>query len=222
MKHAFLHTFTAVVLIAFCAAAQASPFTIDFRFADPNSTAQAVGSVTLESTLLQNPGQNDFQLPNPAVLALNVTVTGSATGNGSFTLSDFDGFTLETNGGTLDFSRQLVGQPTSGKPWGTTPSSGEAGDFNLFSGSSGRPAHAYAARGPVPAGGPTGLPPNGDFYFTLGANGDTGELMVLVSAVPSGFVAATVPALSPWSLGLLVSLFGFGALIAMRRVAAKR
>jgi hypothetical protein len=219
MQLVLLRRLAAVVLILFCAsAALASPLTINFRFADPDSTAQATGAVTFESTLLQNPGFNDFLLPSPAVLALNVTVSGSASGNGNFVLGDFNEIYFDTNGATLDFSRQLVGQPTSGSPWGTPDSTG--GDFNLFSGGQGaRPAPTYLSRQPGPAGA-SGLAPDGVFFFTLGANSGSGEAMVLTGAVPNGAVGppvAPTPLLGEWSLLALASLLGLGALVAIRR-----
>lgn len=202
------------VLLSLCASAMAAPVTFNFRFADPNSTAQAVGSITFEDTLLSNPGDNFIDLPDPAVLALNVTVSGSANGDGTFGLEDFAAVVFETNGGTLDFGTELVGQPTDGDPWGT-PSDGNGGDFNLFiSGGT----QIVGARYDSPIAGPSGtnLPPNGVYYFTLGANGGNDEDMVLTAATPAGGPApapATLP-FTPltWLVlgGVLALAAGFG------------
>jgi len=175
----------------------------DFRGIVPNgATAPRLsGSITFERTLLVNPGSNDFMLPNPAVLALNVSVTGAASGNGNFTLANFSEIVFDTHGGTLNFNQQLVGQPTSGDPWGSP--TGNGGDFNLFNN---------------PMTSPTA--PNGVFFFTLGAGGGQGgaatlSSMTLAPAGPS--VAANVPALSNAMLALLAGLFGLGAAFTLRR-----
>ena len=174
----------------------------DFRGVVPNgnTTPRLSGSITLERSLLANPGANDFILPNPAVLALNVSVTGAVSGNGNFTLANFREVVFDTHGGTLDFNKQLVGQPTSGDPWGSPTSNG--GDFNLF--------------------GATAGSPNGVFYFTLGSSGGQGSAATLSSmlavAGPVG-PAANVPALSNWMLALLAGSLGLGAAFALRRFA---
>lgn len=203
-------------LLAACTvgSAVAAPITFPFRFDDPASTAEAVGSITFEDTLLVNPGANDFFLPNPAVLALNVTVSGSANGNGSFTINDFDEVVFDTFGGTLNFGSQLVGQPTSGGPWGTPD--GNSGDFNLFASQP-----KGAARYSEPPSAPTGAnnPPNGVFFFTLGANGGADEPMVLTAMGANGAPLAPAAAL-PISRGvlfLMAGLLGFGAIFALRR-----
>ncbi|MBK7210472.1 MAG: hypothetical protein IPH99_08950 [Xanthomonadales bacterium] len=194
--------------------AHAAPLTFNFTFDDPASTAQAVGSITFEDSLLLNPGTNDFVLPNPAVLALNVTVSGSASGNGTFTLADFNEVVFDTFGGTLDFGSQLVGQPTSGGSWGTPD--GNSGDFNLFSGTMKGPS-----RYPAPPSAPTGaIAPDGVFYFTLGANGGAGEPMELVGMGVTG--GATAPATLPIDRGAwfaLAGLLGLVGLLAFRRRA---
>lgn len=202
-----------LLIAAFATNAIAAPITFPFRFADPNSNAQAVGSITFEDTLLVNPGANDFILPSPAVLALNVTVSGSVAGDGSFGISDFDEVLFDTNGGTLNFASQLVGQPTSGGPWGTPD--GTSGDFNLFSIGPPTGVERYANGPHAPAG--ANLPPNGEFFFTLGANGGSDEQMVLTAMGVSG---ATPPASLPIGPGAWLALGGLvilGGLFALRR-----
>lgn len=207
-------------LLSLCASAVAAPLTFNFRFADPDSTAQAVGSITFEDTLLPNPGVLDVELPNPAVLALNVTVSGSANGDGTFGIEDFVGVVFDTNGGTLNFGAELVGQPTLVDPWGTP--FGDGGDFNLFSGGNKRPAGArYDSAIAGPAG--TNLPPQGVFYFTLGANGGNDEEMVLTAATPAGGPApapATLP-FTPLTWLVLGGVLALAAGLGLRRRSHK-
>ncbi|HSN01400.1 MAG TPA: IPTL-CTERM sorting domain-containing protein [Rudaea sp.] len=208
----------------FCAAflfanvASASPVTFNFVFSGANvipppitaptspkypnapkvassNSAVITGSITFESTLLANPGSNTFVLPNPAVLALTATVSGASAGNGTYGITDFGRVVFDTNGGTLDFSQQLVGQPTNVDPWGT-PSGGAGGDFNLFRS--------------------TPSAPNGEFFFTLCANGGSGDCTNLVSAINAA-AAATTPALNRWGLLALAGLLGLAGFAGLRR-----
>lgn len=209
--------FAFALLLFAVGSAHAAPITFNFTFADPASSATAVGTITFESSLLANPGNNSFTLPDPAVLALDVTVSGSANGNGQFGLADFTGVVFETNGGTLNLSQSLLGQPTSGSPWGTTPSDGEAGDFNLFSGQAMGQNHASGSRYADQSGvnGVSGLPPDGVWYFTLGANGGNGEPMVLVAMGPAG--SRSVPGLGLAGLLALFATLGAAAFWQLRR-----
>jgi hypothetical protein len=109
------------------------------------------------------------------ITALSLTVSGAGAGNGTFGLSDFssDGFFWNTNGATLDLTKQLVGQPTAGGPWGTC-FDGTCGDFNLFG---------------------SGNAPFGINFFTLLTGGAPGEVgdhfrITLTSFAP---VSAAVP-----------------------------
>lgn len=204
-----------LLLVSLAGQAGAAPITFPFVFDDPASTAQAVGSITFEDTLLANPGVNDFSLPDPAVLALTVTVSGSAAGNGTFGIADFTGVVFDTNGGTLNFASQLVGQPTSGGSWGTPD--GNSGDFNLFSAGPPKGAERYANRPHAPAG--TNIPPDGVFFFTLGANGGLDEPMELTAmGVTGGPITppATLP-IGPGAWLALVGLIALGGLVVLRR-----
>ena len=201
-------TWLAVAVAAFVGLvgpASSAPLTLNFIFASPNTSATATGFITFDSALLSNPGLNDFFLPDPAVLDLQVTVSGASAGNGTFHLADFTEVVLDTNGGTLDFSQQLIGQPTSGNPFGTTdictegPLGGTGGDFNLFT--SAPP------------------PPEGIWWFTLGANDGNADCMVLQSltAAPIQAVRTQVPTLSEWGLLALLALMAVAAGFALRR-----
>ena len=207
-------TLAALLTVGVFGVAYAAPITFQFTFDDPASTAQAVGSITFEGTLVQNPGQQFFDLPDPAVLALNVIVSGAANGNGTFAITDFTGVAFDTNGGILDFASQLVGQPTSGSPWATLD--GNSGDFNLFSGSPKRGDSGYGESPNTPdATNPT---PDGVDPFTLGANGGNGEPMVLVGMSALG--GYTSPASLPFGRNawiVLAGLLGLVALFAVRR-----
>mgnify|MGYP006339507021 CR=1 FL=1 len=178
----------------------AAPVTFNFTFDDPASTAQAVGSITFEDTLL----------------ALDVTVTGSAAGDGTFTITDFEEVVFDTDGGTLNFGANLVGQPTSDSIWGTPD--GASGDFNLFAAGLPDGAERYPQSRPAPNGkGPN--TPSGVFYFTLGANFGFDEPMVLTGmSVPAGPVAppATLP-IGRNAMLLLAGMLGLVAAFAIRR-----
>jgi len=166
----------------------ASPLTISFKY--QQGAATAVGTITFETSLLANPGNNSFVLPNPAVLNIDMTVSGASAGNGHFVTADFSGVDFSTGGATLDFARQLVGQPTPGGPWGSP--TGCCGDFNFFS--------------------PAAPAPDGVFFFTLGANNGAANAMVLASAI-----GPTVPALDGWLLAVLAVLLVTVGVAVQRR-----
>lgn len=176
----------AAILLMACSAmsALAAPVTISFTY--QQGAARAVGSVTFESTLIANPGNNSFVLPNPAVLNIQMTVTGATAGNGTFTTADFTQVFFDTGGATLNLRQPLIGQPTPGNPWGTTQD-GTSGDLNFF--------------GAAPT-------PNGTFFFTLTANGGAANSMILVAAAPVGVGSDSIPTLSEWMIGVLVLLVG--------------
>jgi hypothetical protein len=175
-------------------AAHAAPITFYFEFdGHPlGNTATAVGTVTFEESMLANEwsdGSNfKYHVKEPVeVLALEVTVSGAASGNGHFTESDFGFVTWQTNG-KLDFTKPLVGQPTQDAPWGTTYDH-YSGDFNLF-------GEATA--------------PGGQAAFQLGAYGGHGDPMVLTAMT-------AVPVPEPLTYALTLAGLSVVGLLARRR-----
>ena len=182
------------MLLLLQAAAYAAPITFLFTFQQPRGPARATGFITFEQTLLPNPASctmnDELSTAGPVVLNLRVTVSGATSGNGTFTKSNFANVAWCTNGGMLDFSSELVGQPTANDPWGT-PSDGDGGDFNLFANASGAP--------------------DGEFFFTLCANHGNANCMQLTSMIAGTLRGSSVPALTPRGLiGLAVLLLGIG------------
>ena len=119
------------------------PFIIEYTQVTGGTTQSLSGSIVIDDSYLFNPGNEEYYFPSLAFKSLSLTLTGD-TLTETYTLDDFDSLVFSTNGATLDLTKELVGQLTSGDPWGT-PSDGPGGDFNLFGES----------------------PLNGEWWFTL-------------------------------------------------------
>lgn len=209
----------------------AAPQRFNFLFAEDGGTAQAAGYIVFENTLLPNPGGNFYNIPDPLILDLYVEVTGSSGGDGIFTIDDFRGVIFDTGPLALDFTRELVGQPTGNDPWGT-PGSGmgppksnyisgktnydtngfsNSGDFNLFNINQ-QPTKTSNNTSNVTLG--ENQPPNGFAPYILQAA--SGENMAIVSFL--GVQTQSVPALNTLSVLLItlslliIGLFSFKAL----------
>ncbi len=172
------------VLVFVAGQVQAAVITFDLAWSGVSygNSASAVGTISLEDSLLPNPGFFAGPL-SPTVTALSITVSGAAIGNGTFNMSDFDFWVWDTNGATLDLSSQLVGQNTLGNPWGTPDAI--SGGFNLY---------AITVLGA----------PAGNTSFTLTTNNGNGDSMLLTS-FSRQTAAAAVP--EPTS----IAIFGIGA-----------
>ena len=171
------------VLLALCyarpAAAAPTVFDLTYSGASFGNGASAAGTLTLDPSLLPNPDFSPTDITD-AVSALTLTVSGAVAGDGTFTFTDYSpsdggGVTLDTAGGTLDFTKPLIGQPTLGDPFGTTRT-GSSGDFSVFPGAAG-----------IAAGAPGAVAP-----FTLGTDDGQGEFLLL-----TGFTPATPPPAVP-------------------------
>ncbi len=219
--------FLAYGLINATALAQ-QPARFDFVFEGTSSDAQAAGYVVLDLELLPNPGGVTYSLPNPAVLDLQVTVTGATSGNGTFSMAEFGGLSWSTgdNSGSLDLraGQQLVGQPApfDDHSWGPPcpplspiidpPLVNPCGRFLLEGVAAGQ-------SGAISTGGASGaapVAPGNDERFIIRADGGTADEMQLTSMIRGGPSTVGIPALSPASWVLMATLLLAAALIALR------
>lgn len=160
-------TLLCIILLCGSLSAPAAPVVFDLEWSGTSfgNTASATGQITIDDALLANPGNNDSSVTAGLVPAFTITISGATTGDGTFTLGDFSQILLNTGALELDFSTELVGQPTDQAPWGTSQPGDTGGDFNLFNSS--------------PAA------PNGTFYFELTTNAGAGDKMLLTSFRPA-------------------------------------
>ncbi len=131
------------------------------------NNATATGQITLDLSTLPNPSGGTYDMYND-IVSMTLTISGATSGNGTWSKSDLAPISnlgtytyWDTGGAMLDMNQQLVGQPTTGSPWGTPD--GLSGDFNFF----------FTNGGPI-----------GTFYFTLTADGGNGDSMLLTSVAP--------------------------------------
>jgi len=162
-------------------------FNLTWSGASFSNGASATGYFTVDTASLNNPGFTSFSGAS-ALSALSVTVTGSSGGNGTFGLSDFSTFFINTAGGTLNLNSEWVGQATPGGLWGAAAFPTTVGDLNMFS---------------------TGLSantPSGSSIFTLLTAGGDSMRLTSVSPVPE-----------PETYAMLLAGLGVIGAIARRR-----
>jgi hypothetical protein len=160
-----------VTLLALAASAYADVFqtyNLTWSGVPFDNNASATGQITIDLTTLPNPSGGTYDMYND-IVSLTVTVTGASSGNGTWSRSDLAPLSnlgtytyWDTGGATLDLHKELVGQPTTGNPWGTPD--GLSGDFNLF----------FTNGGPI-----------GTFYFTMTTAGGNGDSLALTSFAPA-------------------------------------
>jgi hypothetical protein len=73
----------------------------------------------ISSSNISDPVYNANNNISTFVKSLNVTITDPDFGSQALTLADFSGIIWDANYGNLDFTKQLVGQNTKGKTWGS-------------------------------------------------------------------------------------------------------
>ena len=101
--------YLACLALAPAAHAQIATFDLSYSGASHGNSAVGTGTITLDESLINNPGLT-FN-PPPFITALSLTISGASSGNGTFTLPDFANYFLRIGPGTVDFSQDLVGQP---------------------------------------------------------------------------------------------------------------
>lgn len=187
------------------AAAQVKTFDLTYSGADYGNTATATAIISIDLGQLNNPGYNEQDI-NPFIKDFSITVSAARSGNGTFHFSEYGGlsanggfFLLDSNGGTLDLTKSLIGQPTAGSPFGTT-FDGTSGDFNIF---------------PTDTAFTAGAPSAAD-TFQITTDGASGDRLKLTSFAPAPVPEASTTV----SFGLLLALGLGGMVIAARRKKA--
>jgi hypothetical protein len=113
-------SFVLAMALAFSAIpARAGSITYDLAFSGASfgDSAVGVGTVTIDTSLLNNPGSTDTA-SSPFVDAFSITISGATSGNGAFGMADYSGFFFDTNDAILNLSTQLIGQTTPNGTWG--------------------------------------------------------------------------------------------------------
>ncbi len=184
MKKLLSLALISLAMFAFEAAAATQTMNINWSGASFGNSASATGHITFDDNAV---GDGISSTGNwLAVTDFGMTIAGASSGNGSFGLSDFSWMYFWTPS-TLDFTKELIGQPlTNGSTFGNT-GGGIGGDFNIFASTVGAPS--------------------GTWYFTLTTNGGAGDQMLVTSIAPS---SVPVPA-AVWLFGTgIAGLMGMG------------
>lgn len=163
--------FTAIVSLALllalpAAAGPITTFNLQWSGVSYGNTATATGWMTVDTSLIPNPGNFVSLSSFPGWLVdLSMTVSGASSGNGTFVKTNFTGMwwwvTLP-----LDLSKELVGQPGPYGPWGTEPGIPFAQNGALMFQSTSDAPSAWAT-------------------FTMRTNGGSGDGLLLTSAAPA-------------------------------------
>ena len=113
-KYILGSTFVGVLVAGLTIASSARATLIDYNLAwsgaDFLNEATATGTITLDDAIVPVPG-NLFgaSAATVGITAFKISISGASAGNGTFGLSDFDGFVWAVGPG-LDLSVELVGQ----------------------------------------------------------------------------------------------------------------
>ncbi len=131
-KKAAMLILIAILLPSLQVQAATSRFFVDWSGDIWGNSAQAHGILSVNDALFLASSDDAWLIPGEEVTDFALTVSGARSGNGSFQLSDFAGFVWSSRG-SLDLSRELIGQTTTGGPWGSDfGAEALAGDFNLI------------------------------------------------------------------------------------------
>lgn len=165
----WFHLFALLNLLAAPAISHASISTyyLDWSGAttvvNPNAQAHAV--LTVDNSVFGFNSSGVFDTAaNLGIVDFSIVVSGTGAGDGSFGLTDFDAFSWDTAGNTLDNSQEMVGQSVNGGSWGIWVQ--PFGDFNFLASATSNAPTLFGA------------------YVIASANG-TGPTMSLASFRPA-------------------------------------
>jgi hypothetical protein len=165
-----------------------SSFQLDWSGAVFGNQAEAHALLSVDDILFPDTSGLVWLTPGIEVTGFNITVSGAATGNGNFDLTDYAAFIWDTTGATLDFTQELVGQTiSSGYNWGEGYDTG--GDFSLIA--------AELSNAPTGDG----------WYFKLATANGTGDNLKLTSFRPYQ-TSPVQPVPLPSAFWLFATVFG--------------
>jgi hypothetical protein len=172
---------------------------------DANSKVIATGLVTIDTTLLPNPGNYRGDIL-PIITDLTINVTGAVVGNGSFDLSYYQLFYWSTGRSdgppgllTLDLTKELVGQPYPDGVGFLQNKVGYYGEFNFI-------AKCSLTTCDEP------IAPTGVDTFTMRTLGGHGDYMTVSSVRPVSVTEIPEPAMLPIAGLALIVVMKFGRL----------
>ena len=138
-------TLKASFLLAAAACTQLDAANFNLTWSDTINSTGAAATGVIGLNLLAIPAAPSHTSNSiPAwITSFTMTITGAGSGNGTYTLTDFSAFTFDSNGVTLNYTADLVGQLASGSftafgslpnyPTGVAPNTmvtdGLVGDF---------------------------------------------------------------------------------------------
>ena len=158
-----------------CTQLDAANFNLTWSGAVYSNSATATGVIGLDlATIPAAPSHLSNSIPS-WITSFTITITGASSGNGTFTLTDFNAFYFDSGGVTLNYTTDLMAQ-AGGLMFSSV------GDFSIFG---------------IQIPDPVAIAPS-----TIATDFSNGDFLVLTSFTPAPVVPAGVPNIAAWMSSL--------------------